>query len=168
MNKVEKILKGNLDSIPSPSPSVQIQIMGGKVCLRRKGKSLLGIDNIQQCFAFTPLHWRWRWWDQIRAIFLNLFYFNLEKIAMFLNSNEVEKNRFLLYKFKISNNFPHCWFGGSGTMTMLGSGTIEFNISISSWSNLGLGVSFSRLITLLLSSPCTGKSLSEAFILAST
>ena len=31
--KVEKILKGSLDSIPSPSPSVKIQILGGKVCL---------------------------------------------------------------------------------------------------------------------------------------
>ena len=30
--KVEKILKGSLDSIPSPSPSVKIQIMDGKVC----------------------------------------------------------------------------------------------------------------------------------------
>ena len=30
-NKVEKILKGSLDSIPSPSPSVKIQIIGGKV-----------------------------------------------------------------------------------------------------------------------------------------
>ena len=29
--KVEKILKGNLDS--SPSPSLKIKIMGGKVCL---------------------------------------------------------------------------------------------------------------------------------------
>ena len=29
--KVEKILKGSLDSIPSPSPSMKIQIMGGKV-----------------------------------------------------------------------------------------------------------------------------------------
>ena len=28
--KVEKILKGTLDSIPSPSPSVEIQIMGVK------------------------------------------------------------------------------------------------------------------------------------------
>ena len=27
---VENILKGSLDSIPSPSPSVKIQIMGGK------------------------------------------------------------------------------------------------------------------------------------------
>ena len=27
--KVENILKGSLDSIPSPSPSVKIQIMGG-------------------------------------------------------------------------------------------------------------------------------------------
>ena len=29
--KIETILKGSLDSIPSPSPSVKIQIMGGKV-----------------------------------------------------------------------------------------------------------------------------------------
>ena len=63
---VENILKGSLDSIPSPL--VKIQIMGGKVCLRRKGKTLLGIvnklfifksclvfvDNIQHCFDFTP------------------------------------------------------------------------------------------------------------------
>ena len=32
LNKVERILKGSLDSILSPSPSVKIQIMGGKVC----------------------------------------------------------------------------------------------------------------------------------------
>jgi hypothetical protein len=43
--KVEKILKGSLDSIPTPSPSVKIQIMGGKVCLRFKGKTLLGVVN---------------------------------------------------------------------------------------------------------------------------
>ena len=43
--KVEKILKGSLDSIPSPSPSMKIQIMVGKVCLRCKGKTLLGIVN---------------------------------------------------------------------------------------------------------------------------
>ena len=34
--KVEKILKGRLDWIPSPSPSVKIQIMGRKVFLRCK------------------------------------------------------------------------------------------------------------------------------------
>ena len=39
--KVEKILKGTLALIPSPS--MKIQIMGGKVCLRCKGKTLLGI-----------------------------------------------------------------------------------------------------------------------------
>ena len=43
--KVEKILKGSLDSIPSPSPSVKIQIMGRKVCLTCKGKTLLGVVN---------------------------------------------------------------------------------------------------------------------------
>ena len=31
VGKVGKILKGSLDSIPSPSPSVKIQIMGGTV-----------------------------------------------------------------------------------------------------------------------------------------
>ena len=41
--KVEKILKGSLDLIPSPS--VKIQIMGGKVSLRCKVKTLLGVVN---------------------------------------------------------------------------------------------------------------------------
>ena len=60
MNKVEKMLKGNLDLIPLPSPSVKIQIMGGNLCLRCKGKTLLGIetkkfvDITQQCFASLP------------------------------------------------------------------------------------------------------------------
>ena len=40
-----KTLKGSLDSIPSPSPSVEIPIMSGKVCLRCKGKTLLGVVN---------------------------------------------------------------------------------------------------------------------------
>ena len=39
LDKVGNILKGSLDSIPSPS--VKIQIMGGKICLRCKGKTLL-------------------------------------------------------------------------------------------------------------------------------
>ena len=43
VSKVEKIFKDSLDSIPSPS--VQIQIMVGKVCLRRKSKTLMGIVN---------------------------------------------------------------------------------------------------------------------------
>ena len=40
--EVGKILKGSLDLIPSPSNSVKIQITSGKVCLRCKGKPLLG------------------------------------------------------------------------------------------------------------------------------
>ena len=43
--KVEKILEGSLDSIQSPSPSVKIQVMGRKVCLGCKGKTLLGFVN---------------------------------------------------------------------------------------------------------------------------
>ena len=49
--KVEKILKGSLDSISSPSPSVKIQIIGRKrqnICIQKF------VDNDQQCFAFTP------------------------------------------------------------------------------------------------------------------
>ena len=41
--KVENILKGSLDSIPSRTPSVKIQLMGGKVCLRYECKTLLGV-----------------------------------------------------------------------------------------------------------------------------
>ena len=44
-DSVEKILKGSLDSIPSPSPSVKILIMGGKVCLRCKGKKSQGLST---------------------------------------------------------------------------------------------------------------------------
>ena len=44
-DKVEKILKGSLVSIPSPSPLVKIQTMGGKVYLRCKGKTLPGVVN---------------------------------------------------------------------------------------------------------------------------
>ena len=51
--KVDKILKCSLDLIPSPSPSVKIQIVGGKVCLRCKGKTLLGIVN--KLFVFKSL-----------------------------------------------------------------------------------------------------------------
>ena len=43
--KVEIFVKGDLDLIPSPSPSVKIQIMSGKVCLRCKGKILLVVVN---------------------------------------------------------------------------------------------------------------------------
>jgi len=53
--KVEKILKGSLDSIPSPSPSVKIQIMGGKVCFcQQTFKNKKFVDITQQCFALLP------------------------------------------------------------------------------------------------------------------
>ena len=46
--KVEKILKGSLDSIQSPS--MKIQIVSRKVCLRCIGKTLLGDVNKLFCF----------------------------------------------------------------------------------------------------------------------
>ena len=44
--KVEKILKDCLDSVPSLSPTVKIQTMGRKVCLRCKCKTFLGINKL--------------------------------------------------------------------------------------------------------------------------
>ena len=57
--KLEKKLKGSLDLIQSPSPSVKIQIMGGKVCLRCNGITLLDVVTVNKLlktksFAFTP------------------------------------------------------------------------------------------------------------------
>ena len=43
--KVENILECSLDSIIPPTSSVKIQIMGGKVCLWCKGKTLLDVVN---------------------------------------------------------------------------------------------------------------------------
>ena len=44
--KVENMLKDSLDMIPSHSPSaIIIQIIGGKICLKCKGKTLLGVVN---------------------------------------------------------------------------------------------------------------------------
>jgi len=50
-HKVKKILEEKPDLISSPS--VKIQIMGGKVCLRHKGKTLLGVVN--KLFIFPPI-----------------------------------------------------------------------------------------------------------------
>ena len=57
-SRVEKILKGSLDSIPSPS--VKIQIMGGKVkqniagrCQQTFGNKKF-VDITQQCFTLLP------------------------------------------------------------------------------------------------------------------
>ena len=48
--KVEKILKGSLDSIPTPS--VKIQIMGVKVCLSCKG-NVLPLHLSRPLFEFS-------------------------------------------------------------------------------------------------------------------
>ena len=44
-SKVQKSWEDSLDSIPPPSPSVEIQIMSEKVGLRCEGKTLLGVVN---------------------------------------------------------------------------------------------------------------------------
>ena len=53
IDKVEKILEGSLDSIPSPS--VKIQIMEGKVCLKCKGKTLLSKSVVKKLLKTKSL-----------------------------------------------------------------------------------------------------------------
>ena len=68
-HKVENILEDSLDSIQSPS--VKIQIIGGKVCLWCKGKTFGNkkfVDISQQCYTLLTqvnfpannlnFHWR--------------------------------------------------------------------------------------------------------------
>ena len=45
LSKVEKTYENRLDLIPSPSSSMKSQIIGGKVCLRCKHKTILGVVN---------------------------------------------------------------------------------------------------------------------------
>ena len=54
-------------------------------------------------------HWRWRWWDEIQAIFLNLFYFICWQF-----SNFIWLHGFSLYLFSCRNecgsrNYPLFW-----------------------------------------------------------
>ena len=49
---------------------MKIQIIGGKNYFALLPTVNFPANNLN-------FHWRWRWWDQIQAIFLNLFYFNV-------------------------------------------------------------------------------------------
>ena len=51
--KVEKTVKGSLDSIPSPSSSVKIQIMGRKVSFEKKSLLTMPIPFL----TFPPIIW---------------------------------------------------------------------------------------------------------------
>ena len=71
-----------------------------------ENKTFVGI--IQQCFALLPqvnfpannlnFHWRWRWWDRIHAIFLNLFYFIAQWIYIEENSLKITFVSIILQK----------------------------------------------------------------------
>ena len=108
--KVEKILKGSLDSIPSPSPSVKIQFMVGIAghCQQTFGNKKF-VYITQQCFALLPqvnfpdnnlnFHWRWRWWDQIQAIFLNFFYFIQKCMLKLLQNNNDQTGNYKVCQY---------------------------------------------------------------------
>ena len=92
LNSLEKVLKGSLDYIPSPLPSLKIQIMG-KFAWGLKAKHCWTLSTnfwkqkgcwhhpsmfclvTQVNFPTNHLYFHWRWWDWIQAIYLNIFYF---------------------------------------------------------------------------------------------
>ena len=88
-NKVETILKDSLDLIQSPSMEIQVIFAWGVRAKHSWARCQLTSESKKfvdmQCFGLLPqvdfaandlnFHWRWRWLDQIQAIFLNLFYF---------------------------------------------------------------------------------------------
>ena len=116
IGKVEKLLKDSLESIPSPSPSVKIQIVGGKVCFRCKSKTLLGIVNkllktkslltsSSNVFALIPevnfpannLNFHWRLRDQIHALFI------CSTLKYIFNTNLGNRNSLLFHNFMDSS-----------------------------------------------------------------
>ena len=100
-----------------------------------------------KCFAFTPqanfpahnlnFHWRWRWWDRIQAIFLNIFYFKID----YIQPNEPILN---LTWIPVSAMLARCSFGRARepAWRMSGSGWTSVNwrqaasiIPLISWAN---------------------------------
>ena len=82
----------SLKSIPSHHLSSQFKLWAGKFawgvqniagCCQQTLENKMFVDITHQCFVLLSqvnypannmnFHWRWRCWDQIQAIFLNLF-----------------------------------------------------------------------------------------------
>ena len=127
---------------------MKIQIIGGKNCLRCKGKTFLGIVN--KLFVFKslltttnnglPLHLkqtfptiRWKWLDWIQAIILNLFYFTSFTSGGFTGVNPTERNLVNLTSVhwsKIILNFFHISYPNyEGSRLQLPGGLCQGNFS---------------------------------------
>ena len=82
-------LKGSLDLIESPSPSVEIQIIDGKVCFRCKGKILLGDVNkllITKSLLTSPSNVLPYYLPQINFPAINLNFFEGDGIKSRMSS----------------------------------------------------------------------------------
>ena len=106
---------------------MKIQIMAGKVCLRCKGKTLLGVvkkllkikksvENAQQCFAFAHqasfpshnlnFHWMWRWLNRIQATFE--IFFTL--LNMFTGVQNMEIPKYLVIEKLLKSSYAVHFF----------------------------------------------------------
>ena len=118
--KVEKILKGSLDLIPSPLPSAKIQVMGRKVSLRCKGKNLLpiiwiltevkgdGIKSRLHSYIFSTLHTISKIWIKsaqqlgfCNIVFVILTCFHLTNVWEMENSDCLLKTKWLMKELNI-------------------------------------------------------------------
>ena len=90
-DKVEKILKGSLDSILQQKFKLWAETFSWVV--KAKHCWSLATNFWKQNFCWhhpamfclitlNNFHWRWRWWDPIQATFLNIFYFNGTKLKI--------------------------------------------------------------------------------------
>ena len=90
--KVEKILEDSLDSILSPSPSVKI--MDGEICLRCRGKTLLGV--VKKLFKKVCWHTPEMFYlITLNKLYRQYFEFSLKVKVMGLNSGNLIKSLLL-------------------------------------------------------------------------
>ena len=113
LHKVEKILKGSLDFIPTPSTFTfsENSNYGRESCQQILCFQKF-VDNTQQCFAFTPranfpahnlnFHWRRRWRGSNPSYLLKSFllYIHTSEVLIFIINNH--NNPFFLQVRDIS------------------------------------------------------------------
>ena len=95
---------------------------GEKFCLRRKGKTLLGI--FKECwhhpamfclinsskFPANNLNFYWRWWDWIQAIVLDIFYFDTADFSIMLMGFYISLYQARKWKMKSAVLHAKYWF----------------------------------------------------------
>ena len=147
--EVEKILKGSLDSITFKEPwTFEFfvlffiwQNVAGHCQQTFENKKFVAIT--QQCFALLPqvnfptnnlnFQWRWRWWDRIQAIYLNLFYFTKNLWMPLMNRSKYYSGGRTLHPWPQSFVSQSCAPKSRVSEERLSSQPQRKNLGTSSW-----------------------------------